>query len=101
MATPAAHPASEALRSRESARYGNGLRAVLLAYPDGAADLVLVAHRRAVDSAGLDLVARVLAGTADAAEHLMRPRRRAAPHRRGRRAARLGPRRPAPPASPA
>ncbi|WCD86483.1 Dimodular nonribosomal peptide synthase [Streptomyces xanthophaeus] len=73
VATPAAHPASEALRSRESARYGNGLRAVLLAYPDGAADLVLVAHRRAVDSAGLDLVARVLAGTADAAEHLAGP----------------------------
>ncbi|MFC8721991.1 non-ribosomal peptide synthetase [Kitasatospora sp. NPDC057198] len=69
VAAAAADPASEALRAREAARptgHGGRLRAVLLRYADGPADLVLVAHRRAADSAGLDLVGRILAGTADA-----------------------------------
>ncbi|MFD7734377.1 non-ribosomal peptide synthetase [Kitasatospora phosalacinea] len=76
VAAAAADPAAEALRAREAARatgHGARLRAVLLRYADGAADLVLVAHRRAVDSAGLDLVARVLAGAADGAERLAAP----------------------------
>ncbi|MGW8366811.1 hypothetical protein ACWGK1_40525, partial [Streptomyces wedmorensis] len=69
MATAAADPAAEALRTREASRTvdrGGRLRLVLLSYADGVADLVLVAHRRAVDSAELDLVARILAGAADA-----------------------------------
>ncbi|MFE5909376.1 non-ribosomal peptide synthetase [Streptomyces wedmorensis] len=69
VATAAADPAAEALRTREASRTvdrGGRLRLVLLSYADGVADLVLVAHRRAVDSAELDLVARILAGSADA-----------------------------------
>ncbi len=68
VATAAAAPASEALRAREGSRtvgHGARLRMVLLSYADGVADLVLVAHRRAVDSAGLDLVGRILSGAAD------------------------------------
>ncbi|MFG2229839.1 amino acid adenylation domain-containing protein [Streptomyces sp. NPDC048723] len=68
VATTAADPASEALRAREGSRavgHGGRLRMVLLSYADGVADLVLVAHRRAVDSAGLDLVGRILSGAAD------------------------------------
>ncbi|MGW1807059.1 amino acid adenylation domain-containing protein [Streptomyces sp. NPDC002078] len=76
VATAAADPASEALRAREGSRavgHGGRLRVVLLSYADGAADLVLVAHRRAVDIAGLDLVARILSGTADDAGRLTGP----------------------------
>ncbi|MER5891285.1 amino acid adenylation domain-containing protein, partial [Streptomyces sp. NPDC001941] len=48
---------------------GHPLRAVLLAYRDGAADLVLVAHRSRLDARSLRLVADVLLGRADAADH--------------------------------
>ncbi|MFF3210152.1 amino acid adenylation domain-containing protein [Streptomyces sp. NPDC002886] len=74
--TAAADPASEALRAREGSRtvgHGARLRMVLLSYADGPADLVLVAHRRAVDSAGLDLVGRILSGAADDAARLAAP----------------------------
>ncbi|GLW74742.1 hypothetical protein Kpho02_70390 [Kitasatospora phosalacinea] len=76
VATAAADPASEALRVREASRatrHDGRLRAVLLSYADGVVDLVLVAHRRAADSAGLDLVGRILAGAADDTERLTLP----------------------------
>jgi amino acid adenylation domain-containing protein len=48
-------------RAREARRAINGVaRAVLLRYADGAADLVLVAHRRFVDRRALDQVATAL-----------------------------------------
>ncbi|MBW5422486.1 amino acid adenylation domain-containing protein [Streptomyces sp. BG9H] len=51
-------------RSRESGRAVNGApalaRAVVLSYADGAADLVLVAHRRAVDRRALAQLATAL-----------------------------------------
>ncbi|MFC7586032.1 AMP-binding protein [Nonomuraea antimicrobica] len=45
---------------RPVAAGGAGLRAVLLGYADGAADLVLVAHRARLDAASLRMVADVL-----------------------------------------
>ncbi|MCX4237761.1 non-ribosomal peptide synthetase [Streptomyces ortus] len=55
-------------RTREAGRAVNGApviaRAVVLGYADGAADLVLVAHRRAVDRRALDQLATALADPA-------------------------------------
>ncbi|CAL9617070.1 D-alanine--D-alanyl carrier protein ligase [Streptomyces sp. enrichment culture] len=55
-------------RAREAGRAVNGApvvaRAVVLDYADGAADLVLVAHRRAVDRCALDALAAALADPA-------------------------------------
>ncbi|MGW5612414.1 amino acid adenylation domain-containing protein [Streptomyces sp. NPDC003877] len=55
-------------RTREAGRAVNGApviaRAVVLDYADGAADLVLVAHRRAVDRCALDGLATALADPA-------------------------------------
>ncbi|MFP1624869.1 non-ribosomal peptide synthetase [Streptomyces sp. 5K101] len=74
--TAADAPASQALLARERSRalgHGTWLRTVLLAYAEGGADLVLVAHRRAVDSAGLDLVGDILSGTDDGTARLAGP----------------------------
>ncbi|MEO3886370.1 amino acid adenylation domain-containing protein [Nonomuraea sp. B5E05] len=46
--------------SRPVRAEGNGLRAVLLEYADGPADLVLVAHRAWLDATSLRMVAEVL-----------------------------------------
>ncbi|WKX71552.1 amino acid adenylation domain-containing protein [Streptomyces sp. XD-27] len=55
---------AEKRRTREAGRAVNGTsviaRAVVLGYADGAADLVLVAHRRAVDRRALDHLATAL-----------------------------------------
>lgn len=55
-------------RTREAGRAVNGApviaRAVVLGYADGAADLVLVAHRQAVDRRTLDQLATALANPA-------------------------------------
>ncbi|MFJ3303919.1 amino acid adenylation domain-containing protein [Streptomyces sp. NPDC086549] len=62
--TEAGHPASVALREREISRpvghTGPLVRAVLLSYADGAADLVLVAHRHNVDSLAIARVGSLL-----------------------------------------
>ncbi|NGN63414.1 amino acid adenylation domain-containing protein [Streptomyces sp. A7024] len=64
----AEHTAAHRRRTREAGRAVNGspviVRAVVLGYADGAADLVLVAHRRAVDRRALDQLATALADPA-------------------------------------
>jgi hypothetical protein len=59
------HHLAAQLRKRELHRPvpGAGVRPVLLGYADGRADLVLTAHRTALDAAGLDRLARELTGT--------------------------------------